>query len=344
MRRRRSRGSALTLYLVAMLVTAAAVLMVTTVGQRLLQKEVVQSSVDAAALAGAVVRAKALNVIAFTNLAMAALLAIAIVVKGIALGLDLFLPVAKMLCNFCPAAYCDYCEYLPKAAEVQASYEAAGADLDGQLTTLAQAERTVAELAPALAVQQAYLAATHPAHQAHYGRGLTFEPLPRAPEPLPLSDGSWEELWGKAQRDLGKVTSFGLAKLWRRLRPGPARPVNHAHNMAAMNIPEQNERTLGEVNGDALPLRLADGWKERRFFRGKSSLGDDRAGYRRTIAALGTHDHGGAPRQGTLSTAQAEVFAFADEEDLWHMNWRARLSLSKPLVPVPDELRRFWVH
>ena len=75
-----------------------------------------------------------------------------------------------------------------------------------------------------------------------------------------------------------------------------------------------------------------------------SSLGDSDAAWRRKIVGVAAQKKSSDGRNAALGSAQAEFFAFNGHEDLWHVDWRARLSLSTPFVPVPDELRQFWVH
>jgi hypothetical protein len=169
--------------------------------------------------------------------------------------------------------------------------------------------------------------------------------VPPAPEPLPLTDGSWQELWRHSQASRGKITAMGMARLWQTLEPGPPRPVAHAYAMAALAVPEENRAAEWEIDPAALPLQLSGDWRQRRFFRVQSQLGDDNARWRRGLAALGAPEQElRSPAAATAATAQGELFAFNRHEDLWHVNWRARLSLSKPFVPVPGVLQPFWVH
>ena len=123
---------------------------------------------------------------------------------------------------------------------------------------------------------------------------------------------------------------------------GFSRPGNHAYGLASQGVDMMNNP--GTLPGDALPLALAGGWHDRRFFRTMSSLGDTDAAWRRRIVGVAAQKKSSDGRNGTVGSAQAEFFAFNGHEDLWHVDWRARLSLSTPFVPVPDELRQFWVH
>jgi hypothetical protein len=77
------------------------------------------------------------------------------------------------------------------------------------------------------------------------------------------------------------------------------------------------------------PLVLADDWKDRVIVRGYTLLGDANVAARRQAIAVAAKDKGSSPAQSELlGTAQAQIFAFNGDghDDLWHMDWRARLT------------------
>jgi hypothetical protein len=331
------RGNVSVIFVFGALLLVAMIMAIAATGQKLLQKETLQDSADAAALAGAVVRAKALNFVAFCNLVMSALLAILIVLKGVAFGLQLFLPIASSLCS---AHQHDYCAYIPYAQQVQQRYARASDRMSDMLSQLARGERTVAQLAPALAVAEAYRAGTDGAFQDNYGSGLSVRTVPGGPEALPLEDDDAGDFWQQAQTPFGTIRAMGLVYLYGVL--GTSRPGTHAFGMSVQGVQTMNN--AGSVPSGALPLKLASGWHDRRFFRTVSSLGDTNVERRRRMVGVAALQKSSDSTNQTLGSAQAEFFAFNGHEDLWHMNWRARLSLSTPFLPVPDGLRQFWVH
>ena len=335
--RRRDRGNVSVMFFFGAMLTFALIMAIAATGQKLIQRETLQDSADAAALAGAVVRAKALNFIAFCNLVDAALAAVFVILKGVAFGLQIFLPIASSLCS---SHHYDYCAYIPHAKEVQQRYQMAGERMQQMMSTLARAERTVAEIAPAMAVAEAYKAGTDDAFQRNYGSGLSVQTIPGGPEALPVQDGDSSEWWQKAQDPYGRIHGYAMQYLHMTL--GFSRPANHAYGLASEGVDAMNNP--GTLPGDALPLALAGGWHDRRFFRTMSSLGDTDAAWRRRIVGVAAQKKSSDGRNATVGSAQAEFFAFNGHEDLWHVDWRARLSLSTPFVPVPDELRQFWVH
>ena len=330
-------GNVSVMFVFGALLIVAMIMAIATTGQKLMQRETLQDSADAAALAGAVVRAKALNFVAFCNLVLAALLGIFIVLKGVAFGLQLFLPIAASLCS---AHQHDYCAYIPYAQKVQQRYQLASARMSEMMTQLAQGERTVAEAAPALAVAEAYRAGTDDAFQDNYGSGLSIRTVPGGPEPLPVEDDDAGDFWQQAQSPFGTIRAMGLAYLFGVL--GTSRPGTHAFGMSTAGVQQSNN--AGSVPAGALPLRLASGWHDRRFFRTVSSLADADAARRRTLVGFAALKKSIDSTNQALGSAQAEFFAFNGHEDLWHMNWRARLSLSEPFLPVPRNLEQFWVH
>ena len=331
------RGNVSVMFVFGAMLLVAMVLAIAATGQKLLQRETLQDSADAAALAGAVVRAKALNFIAFSNLVLSALLAILIVLKGVAFGLQLFLPIASSLCG---SHHYDYCAYLPHAQQVQLRYQLAGERMTQMMTALAHGERTVAQIAPALALAEAYRAGTDSAFQRNWGSGLGVRSVPGGAEALPVEDDDAADAWQHAQQPFGTIRAVGLGYLFGVL--GSSRPGTHAFGMSVQGVQTMN--SPGTVPGDALPLRLAAGWHDRRFFRTVSSLSDTDVQWRRRMVGVAARHKNGDTASATLGSAQAEFFAFAGHEDLWHMDWRARLSLSTPFLPVPDGLRQFWVH
>ena len=60
--------------------------------------------------------------------------------------------------------------------------------------------------------------------------------------------------------------------------------------------------------------------------RAYSILTDSNMGARRSNVGVASANKGSNPALNQLlSTAQAEIYAHNHHEDLWHMNWRARL-------------------
>lgn len=88
--------------------------------------------------------------------------------------------------------------------------------------------------------------------------------------------------------------------------------------------------TGGELSDKPLPLVLADDWRDRRFVTAFTLLTDDGGGARRRAVGVGRAltARPGMPlvENGVLTMARAEFYAFnPGHEDLWHMDWRARL-------------------
>jgi hypothetical protein len=333
---RDERGDFQIIFLVGIMVLAALLFAIVATSQRFLQKETMQGSADAAALAASVVRAKALNFISFVNLVMSAVLAIFIFLKGVAMGLAIFLQIAAVRCHH----EHDYCHYIPKATQVMASYETAAAEMEAELARLSKAEQAIARITPALAVAEAYRAGLDPAFLANYGRGLRTEVIGALD--LPVDDASFGAFHEQAQPDLARITPVGLARLLPELMPGPEEPVAEAFAQATAGVPLANS----SVSVSSLPLRLSSAWREQRFARTRSSLAYSQADWRRSVTTIYADEdtRRRAAIDHTEATAQGEVFSFGRHDDLWHVNWRARLSLSRPFVPLPSNLREFWVH
>ena len=74
-------GNVVVLYIAAALLLIGMLWAIIGTGARVIQKETLQSSVDAAAFSAAVVKAKGMNILAFCNLLMALFLAIVIILR-----------------------------------------------------------------------------------------------------------------------------------------------------------------------------------------------------------------------------------------------------------------------
>ena len=75
------QGNVIVLYIAAALLLVGMLWAIIGTGARMVQKETIQSSADAAAFSAAVIKAKGLNIIAFCNLVMALLLAIIMMLR-----------------------------------------------------------------------------------------------------------------------------------------------------------------------------------------------------------------------------------------------------------------------
>src|SRR6185369_16779402 len=84
---RDERGNIIVWYIACSLLMVGLLWAIIGVGARMVQKETVQSAADAAAFSSAVVKAKGLNLIAFCNLVMSALLAVIMLLKLVKAGL-----------------------------------------------------------------------------------------------------------------------------------------------------------------------------------------------------------------------------------------------------------------
>ena len=185
-------------------------------GQRVIQKETIQSSADAAAFSAAVIKAKGLNIIAFCNLVMAMLMAIVMLLRiikyaligvGVLLSAACFIPGGQWACA--PASAVD------DAAAQFANWEPKAENLiKNAMKGLAQAERAVAKVTPVLALVEAYHVGTDGAYQKNFGKGsLVTVAFPLPTTGLPVQDGKCQDLASQAVDDFGILTEALLEKL-----------------------------------------------------------------------------------------------------------------------------------
>jgi hypothetical protein len=100
-------------------------------------------------------------------------------------------------------------------------------------------------------------------------------------------------------------------------------------NLQSCLVKKKAPANLGSGFTDKpIPLDLADDWQSRVNTRAFTLLTDANVAQRRQSVAVASKQKGSSPAIAELlGTAQAEFFAFngAGHDDLWHMDWRARL-------------------
>ncbi len=205
-------GNVLVLYVAAALLVCAVVWALIGTGQRMVQKETIQRSADAAAFSSAVIKAKGLNLIAFCNLLMALLLAVIMLlrlIKGALATLVAICVVAcfdiyggEVLCAFEPTAQNLYDQYSNLLDELEPRI------IDG-MKALGQVERAVNETFPALALAESLRVGMHSDYKQNYSQGTLLTatwPLPVGDDlKLPTEDGTWDELCHQANLTIGRM-------------------------------------------------------------------------------------------------------------------------------------------
>jgi|GEM_PF-3578450 len=213
-------GNVMVLYVAAALLLVGMLWALIGTGQRVIQKETIQSSADAAAFSAAVIKAKGLNIIAFCNLVMALLLAILMllrlikgalmVVWGICLAACFDIYGGEVLCAMAPAVGDVYNTYSDLLAQIEPRIMDA-------MKGLSKLERAVDKTFPALATVEAYRVGTHDHYKAHFGSGSLVTiawPLPVGKDlRLPTQDGTWQELCDQATNTFDRVVVVALTKM-----------------------------------------------------------------------------------------------------------------------------------
>jgi len=204
-------GQTLVFLVLAAVLLLAFVVMVVATGQRVLGRQELQDAADAGAFGAAVMHAKALNLLALTNLLMAALLAVVIALTLVA---DVLAIVAGVLSGICASSWLTgqvwACGLVPTAWELQRDFSSLRDRVRPQLLRAARAlppfQDAVRDLAPAWAAAEAVMVA-----RANVGdAGAAVLPLPTTR--LPIERGSFDDLCDHA---LGMVV-----EPIRRLPPG----------------------------------------------------------------------------------------------------------------------------
>jgi hypothetical protein len=213
-------GNVMILYVAAALLLVGMLWAIIGTGARMVQKETIQSSADAAAFSAAVIKAKGLNIIAFCNLVMALLLAVLMLLRlikgalmimwGICLAACFDIWGGEVLCAFAPEAGSLYNEYSQLLSQIEPRIMDA-------MRGLAKVERAVDKTFPALSLAEAYRVGTADVYKANFGKGslLTVTwPLPVGEDMhLPTKDGTWNELCDQAAQTFQRVLDVALQKI-----------------------------------------------------------------------------------------------------------------------------------
>jgi hypothetical protein len=192
-----SSGQILVFLVFAAVLMLGFVVVMIAAGQRVLGRQQVQDAADAGAFGAAVVRARALNLLALTNLLQAAFLA---VVVALTLVADVLAIVAGALSAICASSWITgqvwACGLVPTAWNLQQEFSNLRDRLRPEMTRAARAlmpfQDAVRELAPAWASAEAVLAARENAGDAR----VLVLPLPT--EPLPVERRPFHELCDRA--------------------------------------------------------------------------------------------------------------------------------------------------
>ncbi len=209
-------GAFLILYIAAALLLVALIYAIIGTGQRVVQKELIQSSADAAAFSAAVIKAKGLNVIAFCNLIMALLLAIIMLLRLIKGALMILLGACYAACFasvFTFGATSALCALAPSVQSIYNTYTNILDQVEPRLMDvmrgMAKVERGIAKTFPALSLVEAYRVGTHSHYQKNYSNGVLVSvafPLPLGEDlSLPVEDGTWNQLCDEAAKSIGRM-------------------------------------------------------------------------------------------------------------------------------------------
>src|SRR5262245_36093880 len=198
-------GNVIVLYVAGAMLLVGMIWAVIGTGSRMVQKETIQSSADAAAFSAAVIKAKGLNIIAFCNLVMALLLAIVMLLRLIKGALMILVGICalncinpfggEILCAFEPVAQTMYNTY----ARIQEQVEPR---LFDAMRGISKLERAINKTFPALALVEAYRVGTHDHYKKNFGGGTLVTiawPLPVGKDlSLPTKDGTFNKLCDEA--------------------------------------------------------------------------------------------------------------------------------------------------
>jgi hypothetical protein len=215
-------GNVIIIYVAASMLLIGMVWAIIGTGARVVQKETIQSSADAAAFSSAVIKAKGLNIIAFCNLIMALLLALVMLLRAIKYALIglativsicaavpvIFNPLEPVCVAIAPDldtfAYSTYPNLEDKAEKF----------IKMAMKGLSVTERAVAKVTPILAFAEAYHIGTDAAYKKNFGGGsLVTVAWPLPIEGLPVKDGTRKDLADNAVQFLHDIAQMIIEKI-----------------------------------------------------------------------------------------------------------------------------------
>ena len=196
----------------------------------MVQHETIQSSSDAAAFSASVIKAKGLNIIAFCNLVMALLLALVMLLRAIKYAL---FGLATII-SICAAVPVIFNPLEPFCAAVTGEVDSFAFDTYPNLESQAErfikmamkglhaTEKAIADVTPALALVEAYHIGTDAAYQKNFGGGSLVTVAWPLLDPLPVKDGTCQDLANAAKDYIDDIVKMLLDKLLGLLHiPGP---------------------------------------------------------------------------------------------------------------------------
>ncbi len=348
------RGNIIFMFAVSMLFTSALVFFVMAAGKRYLQKETVQGAVDATAFAAAVAEAKTFNTVAFANLVLSVGVAMVYTLYAIMGGIIGFIATVAGFIAATLGFYCvgdpESCAYIAGPAEILAQrYEQAAQNLTNRLKPLARAAAEIAKVGPVFVTVSAEEVALHESYRKREP-GLLVVLKPPI-QKLPIQEGPANHVCGPpglAAANGAAMVAEGLLRL-----PAEVPPTSKVIISAETLLAEAAAGAIVCEEGTTglHPQELTQDWRKKSRIAAVAILADSRPDDRRAQMAAAASQWGPAPSAKSHSmfgTAEAAVYGFDGEsgEDLWHMDWRARLVLSSPSnfgLPIPG-LDKLWVH
>ena len=320
-------GNVIVIYIAAALLLVAMLWAIIGTGARLVQKETIQTSADAAAFSAAVVKAKGMNLIAFCNLVMAILMAVILALRAIKFSLTVLL-------ILCAVACIDEDDSLCQSESQVSSLKETFTQLDDQvepklkdaMKILSTVETVISKTFPTLSLLEGARVGMNDHYQKNFGSGLVTvtTPLPIGDDfSLPVKDGTWDDLCKKGLLDEARAFSVVVTLT------GEAEAYYQGFYQGIWGTALCSD-SMGASGGgeNPKPLELKDNWVDSSQVRAFSVLTDSNLSKRRKSVAIATKNPGSSPMLNQLvSTAQAEFFPFygSGHDDLWHMDWRARL-------------------
>jgi hypothetical protein len=209
-------GNVIVLYVAASLLLVGMLWAIIGTGARVVQKETIQSSADAAAFSAAVIRAKGLNIIAFCNLVMALLLSILMLLRLIKGALTIVLGVCLAACFdiFGGEVLCALAGPVEGAQQFVSNLESTLKNPIMQaIRGLSTVEQSVQRTFPALAFAEALRVGTHDHYQKNMGGGILITAAWPILDGLPAEEGTWEKLCHEGAKSVQRVLAIYMGKV-----------------------------------------------------------------------------------------------------------------------------------
>ena len=256
---------------------------------------------------------------------MALLLAIILMMRMVVYALTWL---ALICAANCPYGSTSLCSDTAQVVYVRGAFtviqEEIESDIEDSMTVMQKTAQAVSQTFPALAALEAYNVGTNKDYKDNFAKSdlqVVVSPLPVGSDmSLPTTNGTTDQLCDQAVNVVDE--GGGAVSL---LIPVPVDTIPIFQGLFWLELASAKSALCSDV---PTPIIFSDDWKDHKDTRAYSITTDSNVDARRKSVAIASKTKLASPITAQfLATAEAEFYAEngSGHDDLWHMDWRARL-------------------